>query len=200
MREVNGWWLPDTDKHFGSFAGKGGYQLDRQAMCWKYVKKWDVGLDIGAHVGFWAKEMAARFRLVHAFEPVKSHLECLRRNIPDNVKVHPLPLGGRAHKVGMRLNDSNTGGSCITEGDDYQMVTLDSFGFPTVDFIKMDVEDWEAFVIQGGKETIKRCKPIMCVEQGHTNHSGLGYKAAQKELEDLGMIQLDSIKDDYVFG
>jgi FkbM family methyltransferase len=201
MRNVSGWWLPDYDKHFGTFAGKGGYQLDRQEMCWKYVKKWDVAIDCGAHVGFWTREMLERFKLVHAFEPIKDHRDCLEANT-EGAAIHPFALGNKAQTVKMILNKDNTGGSYVSENGEgaFQMVTIDSFGFPTVDFIKMDVEDWESYVIEGAKQTLLRCKPILCVEQGHTNHGGRGFKAAQALLENMGMVQLDKIKDDYVFG
>ncbi len=43
-------------------------------------------------------------------------------------------------------------------------VTLDSYNFKNVDFIKIDVEGSEINVIKGGIETLKRCKPILYFE------------------------------------
>jgi len=45
-----------------------------------------------------------------------------------------------------------------------EMVTLDSFDFPRVDIMKIDVEGMEADVLQGATETLKRCRPILYVE------------------------------------
>jgi FkbM family methyltransferase len=42
--------------------------------------------------------------------------------------------------------------------------TIDSFNFEDVDCIKIDVEGSELFVMEGAKETIKRCRPAVQVE------------------------------------
>jgi hypothetical protein len=42
--------------------------------------------------------------------------------------------------------------------------SLDSFQLKNVDFIKVDVEGFEADVLEGAEETIKRCKPLILVE------------------------------------
>ena len=42
--------------------------------------------------------------------------------------------------------------------------TLDSLNLPRVDFMKIDVEKHEISLIQGGRETINRCKPIIFIE------------------------------------
>jgi FkbM family methyltransferase len=38
-----------------------------------------------------------------------------------------------------------------------EIQTLDSYNFSNIGFIKMDVEENELYVLEGGKETIKRC-------------------------------------------
>lgn len=62
-------------------------------------------------------------------------------------------------------------GMCgLAQGDeaDYQVPvavrTLDSFNLPRIDFIKIDVEHWEANVINGAKDLILRDRPLMLVE------------------------------------
>lgn len=72
-----------------------------------------------------------------------------------------------------------------TDNTEYvDVVTLDSFAFPRVDIMKIDVEGMEADVIEGAAETIRRCRPILYVE--HTKSdldaltrliSGFGYDA-----------------------
>ncbi len=42
--------------------------------------------------------------------------------------------------------------------------TLDSLELPRVDLIKLDLEGMEQAALDGADETIKRCKPVMCVE------------------------------------
>ena len=45
-----------------------------------------------------------------------------------------------------------------------QVLTLDTLGLERVDLIKLDVEGMEEEALEGAKETIKRCKPVMYIE------------------------------------
>lgn len=44
------------------------------------------------------------------------------------------------------------------------MITIDSQNFKRVDLLKIDVEGMELDVLEGARETIKRCKPIIFIE------------------------------------
>ena len=48
-----------------------------------------------------------------------------------------------------------------------QQRMLDEYNFENVDYIKVDVEGHELDVLQGGVKTIKRCKPLIVIEQNH---------------------------------
>jgi Methyltransferase FkbM domain len=45
--------------------------------------------------------------------------------------------------------------------------TLDSFQFPRVDLLKVDVEGYELEVLKGSLDTIARCHPDMMIEMHH---------------------------------
>lgn len=45
-----------------------------------------------------------------------------------------------------------------------RLTTLDSFAFGRVDLLKIDVEGMEMEVLEGARETIERCRPVMYVE------------------------------------
>ncbi|MDG1328720.1 MAG: polysaccharide deacetylase family protein, partial [Flavobacteriaceae bacterium] len=48
-------------------------------------------LDIGAHVGFWLKDMCKEFKQVYAFEPINAVRDCIHHNVKsDNYKLLPL--------------------------------------------------------------------------------------------------------------
>jgi FkbM family methyltransferase len=49
---------------------------------------------------------------------------------------------------------------CVT----VPMVSIDSLALERVDLIKLDVEGMELDVLQGARDTIKRCAPVMLVE------------------------------------
>jgi hypothetical protein len=45
-----------------------------------------------------------------------------------------------------------------------QVETLDSYCFQDVGFIKIDVEGYEKFVLEGAQQTIQRCRPTLQLE------------------------------------
>jgi hypothetical protein len=45
-----------------------------------------------------------------------------------------------------------------------QVETIDSYLFQDVGFIKIDVEGYEKFVLEGAVDTIKRCRPTIQLE------------------------------------
>ena len=64
MKQVYNYWMPDTDNHFYrmitkriSQGGPAEYQDDVRDAAYKYVKDFDVAIDIGANVGFWARPL-----------------------------------------------------------------------------------------------------------------------------------------------
>ena len=54
-----------------------------------------------------------------------------------------------------------------------QTKTIDSFDFPKMDFIKIDVEGWEEQVILGGLETIKKYNPKIYIEIWRKNYDSI---------------------------
>ncbi len=179
-------WLPDGEKHFPDWMtkngeivdGKGTYQIKKWRACITHIKQWRVAVDVGAHVGLWAMQMAKRFDNVIAFEPVNAFRECFYKNAwIRGVKLFPYALGAAPGRVLMTIppldGGLDTGGTHIermaaTIDDDpsiAEMHTLDSFNLEHVDFLKIDCEGYEHHVIEGARKTLLRCKPCVIVEQ-----------------------------------
>ncbi len=80
------------------------------------------------------------------------------------------------------------------------MHTLDSFELKDVDFIKIDTEGYELYVVKGAEETIKRCKPTMIVEQkGHgMKYFGFGKEEGVELLESWGMKRVANMSGDII--
>jgi hypothetical protein len=60
---------------------------------------------------------------------------------------------------------------------------------PDVSFVKIDVEGYELPVLEGAEKTIRRCRPLILVEQGgnEEKHFGRPRNEASAFLESLGM-------------
>lgn len=202
MKCADGIWFPDSEKHLVKMLakvpkinGKGTYQYHKLDAALKQVRQWRCAIDIGMHVGLWSMHLAKRFETVIGFEPVLEHIECLKLNMVgnNNYLVHQCALGNRIGSAGLKFLEGSTGSTQVTDdGQGIIMRRLDDFTFDAIDFIKIDVENYEFFVIQGAEETIKKHKPVIIFEQKGDNR--VSYKLtygkerydAQKLLESWG--------------
>lgn len=214
MREDYGWYFPDFETHFpkmiGKSIGQGGpaeYQLPVRRRSIELCAKRGTALDVGANVGLWSRDLTKYFARVIAFEPVAIFRECLERNVSGtNFVVSPLALGDKDTQATMIITEGNTGHSHLDPTKmgtgDVQVVRLDNLNMTDVDYIKIDCEGYEYRVLQGAEQTIKRCRPVVVVEQKpHDAYSkDYGQFAAVTLLQEWGMIKLDQVKDDWIMG
>lgn len=201
MRNINGWWVPDEDDHF---KAPWDYQSDSRNSALKHVKNFNVAVDGGGHIGTWAFHLCKRFRFVHIFEPDPINRECLTANLEkyDNCKIHPFALAECNTKLKIKHVKNNTGASYISPDGEYEVeaVKLDSLGVPVLDFVKLDVQEYEEFALKGAEQTLLRCRPVVCVEETTVQNIERQRFASQKFLEDIGMHLLERNGKDYVFG
>ena len=214
MYEYQGWWFPDAESHFPKMLKKsiekGGpaeYQYQVRDRSMTHVKKRGVALDIGANVGLWSRSLCKNFKSVVAFEPVAMFRECLMRNVvADNLQVKDFALGDKQTCATMIITEGNTGHTHIdpaTLGQgDTEVYRLDDLELDEVDYIKMDCEGYEYRILQGAEATIKRCRPVVVVEQKpHDAYSDqYGQHAAIELMKSWGMVRLDQVKDDWIMG
>lgn len=146
-------------------------------------------LDIGANIGVMSYYLAKNYRdrKVFAFEPIPYNYENLlkikRRFGLDNLFTYNCALGdkngmidmilpveksvrfhGLAHVVHESITDKNNGEifTCTVQ----QLDSIEELIKPGVNItgIKIDVENFEYFVLKGGTELLKKHKPIIYSE------------------------------------
>ena len=140
----------------------------------------DVVYDIGAHHGLYAVLLAQKVSRVVAFEPEQ---ECFAR-LEQNIRINDLPnisiycqaLGDREDQEVLYLGDGvgaiNSGqlGQDWTAGatQTISVVRGDMFrqmqNLPAPTVLKIDVEGYEGFVLEGFKQTLSlpECRLICC--------------------------------------
>lgn len=196
MKQVEGWWLPDDDNHFEFHLKQGPYQGRKIEVAMALVadNRRGLALDIGAHVGFWTEPLAGVFGRVIAWEPVSELADCWRRNCEDlkNVECRQYAASSDSRVLDMVMVAGNSGNCHISAGAASSFTvpseTIDSLALEHVDFIKIDVEGWELEVVRGAEETIKRCRPLIVVEQklGNAERYGVDQHAAVDLLMSWG--------------
>lgn len=212
LRRAFGWTLPGSDIFFPSQLAHSKILLDRPTWegpmleaCVPFFGRRRRALDIGAHVGFWSRWLAHNFARVDAFEPQALLRECLRANVEsENLQIHDMALGDRHGNIGANFDAANTGMSHVVEDapGEIPLARLDEFGFDDVDFIKLDAEGYELFVLRGAVETLKRNRPFVLVEQTEWNaRYGVEPGAAVAFLESRGACVLQRMsKYDFLLG
>jgi FkbM family methyltransferase len=135
-----------------------------------------VALDVGANKGVWSMALSRLVDEVHAFEPNPKMFRVLDRALGGRVHTHQIALSDRTGVAEFRVPKtrkgySNQGGSLSTTkvagphgALEVPTRRLDDLDIRNVGFMKIDVEGFEAEVIRGATETIRRDRPILVVE------------------------------------
>lgn len=209
MKEANGWFFPDDDIHLYDIVKKDGfYQKPHRDLSLSFVKRRKIAIDIGGHVGLWAKDLCENFENVIIFEADKSHISCLYKNLErfDNKTIMNVALGNEDGVCSLFNPNKSTGGNTKVDINfipemSISMHKLDTYNFRDISYMKIDVEGFELFVLEGAKNTILNNKPVITIEQkSGTDLYGIDRYAASKFLGELGMKKLGQVSDDHIFG
>lgn len=210
-RSSYGWVMPASDRHFPKYLstapkveGRRMYQSQHIQQSLQCCALRRTALDIGAHVGFWSYYLSLAFEKVHAFEPNDLFAQCFARNVAaKNVKLHRVALGDAERKIALEVDPENTGATHVRAGLEgtIPMRRLDDFGFEVVDFLKVDVEGFEKQVLEGARQTLLRCRPVVIVEQKEfAGRYGTEQFAAAELLQSLGAVVLAQVVKDLILG
>lgn len=170
---------------------------------------WDIGANVGLYSVYAAKKRNCR---VFSFEPSVFNLELLARNIhlnglTERISIVPLPLSDELGLSQMRMTTTEWGGALSTfdrqfgwDGKQIRQVfqfptiglsmndVVERLGIPQPDYIKMDVDGLEHFILKGGVSILSRIKGILIevnddfAEQAET---------CRQLLQDAGLVMAD---------
>jgi FkbM family methyltransferase len=167
----------------------GGFETAEVTFARAHFKPSSTFMDVGANAGLYSVALAGlanEVGQIMAFEPLTENLERLHRNIAlngfTNVKVFPFALGDRDGTVDLKLA-TDPGYHSIAEvsqnrglGQSRKVILrrLDSVwrenGSAEVSLIKIDVEGAEPMVLEGARELIATCRPMIMVEANTSEH------------------------------
>ena len=155
-----------------------------------------VALDVGANLGLYTFFLARACRHVYAFEPNPGPLRSLRCVADSNVTVLPLALSDKSGAAELSIPRGRKGwtnnGAALERQFPGRMITvrvpcrrIDDLGIADVGLVKIDVEGHELAVLQGARETLRRDKPALLVENEYS-HTGGRFSDVFRFLESLG--------------
>lgn len=149
----------------------------------------DVLIDIGANVGFYSCLARHMNKHVLSFEPCRSNLDLLFRNLEANQwsDVEVFPLGLSDHATVLPLYGAGTSASLVNEWADQSSLHVNHIPVTTLDLvlgerftdkrvvIKMDVEGAELGVLRGAEKLLSRSnRPVWMVEVCFDEHHPAG--------------------------
>jgi len=181
----------------------------REPGCTKTIKRMLADgmrvIDIGANIGYYAlieASLVGNSGKVYAFEPDPKNFELLTHNVELNsysnrVELHNLAVGNyigdsllevtdqfNLHKIMLEKPGHKSKKNCIK----VQMITLDHF-FKNehVDFVRMDVEGFEYYILQGMHSILQEKKLKMFIEVHPARINDMG-KSVEEMLRALAKL------------
>lgn len=202
--------IPYYDTHFENLEEiRRGYQHALIEKVLPFCKQNGKALDVGAHIGMITYQILSYFKKIHTFEPCIDNFNCLIKNIiSSKVTHHNIGLSDKSTESILYKNESNSGEHTLNENkfckmEKIRMRTLDSLKLFNIDFIKIDVQDWELKVLMGGEKSIKKWKPVILVEDCFGKNELLKKRKdiseVQNYLKKLGMTFIKRIGKDVVY-
>lgn len=143
-------------------------------------------IDIGANVGLYS--LYAKFLpdcMFYSFEPFKKVFDILNKNIElnniNNIITYNIGLADKKEKKELKISLTNNGLNTMGNNplrfntDDVNEVnvdTIDNLFYDNnieVNYIKIDTEGFEYYILKGAEKTINKYKPIIQIEYNITN-------------------------------
>lgn len=197
----------------------GSFEKVIQTLFKNIIKDNNVVFDVGANVGVHAtlfSKLVGNNGKVYAFEPVRHNIKRLNMNLRlngvQNVNIIDKGVGDKNTIQTMNVFKEDSPNLAVSsfidydyiqkefenglvEKEEFEIVTLDSFveenTINQVDFLKIDVEGFEYYVLSGAKEIIRKYKPTILFEFYSKRIVDIGL--SNKEFKDI----LDSYYDCY---
>jgi len=203
IEKVNGFWVPCNDIHLEDW--KSGKPFTQNKCLNKFLwycesqgKKMRTVIDVGAWCGTWAKAIEPFAKKVVAFEPDKTHFECLQKNCTSNCDPKMEAVGSEIKTIAL-TEDDFTQAKRVDKQGNIRMTTLDHLTYQDVDMIKIDVEGYEMEVLKGATKTLETVKYLMVELNNNTKKYGSSNIEIEKYLQSLGFKVLMAHWPDKVF-
>ncbi len=157
----------------------GEYDRDMCTVVKRIIPPNPVCVDIGANIGFWTNFLVSdcQAQKVFSIEPEPNNGQLFKSNVQMNdagskVQFFPMAVGDRAGQLDLYLSDDNAGDHQLYQSDqgrkhikvDVNRVD-DLIGSEVVDFVKMDVQGFESYVVNGMLGLLERSQDIVVLTE-----------------------------------
>lgn len=200
----NKWVWPIQDQN--SWQGQNSFQ-DLYKHVLPYVSNRNIMIQAGGNCGFILSKFVEHFETVYTFEPDPINFYCLNQNVTspnvikmqcclgynnDPLKTQQLIRPGKPH---------DTGGVHVAGPGNTPSIMIDSLNLPGCDLIQLDIEGFELNALLGGINTIKKYRPVLCIEfcEKWLNRYDGSSEKIESLLEELGYKNVESYGVDKIY-
>lgn len=186
---------PAWCEHWRLALSIGDQWVDRDTVraALRLARPGGTAIDGGAHVGSWVPRLASAFPRVVCFEPCPENFALLAANTRGlrGVELRQAALGAAACSARLQRvpePGANSGQWAIADaGVEVAVETVDGLGLADLALLKLDLEGYELPALQGAAETLRRCRPVVVIEEaGWGRLHGLPDRAATAWLIGAG--------------
>jgi len=200
----NRWYWPKIDEN--SWEGQ-NKSKDLCEVVLKYIKNKNIMVQAGGNCGFLLNTFVPHFNTIYTFEPDTVNFYCLNQNVTSNNVIKMQCCIGNEQKtvtvqqliIPNKLHD--IGGVHINGSGNVPTIVLDNLNIPDCNLIQLDVEGYEFNALLGAIETIKKFKPVLCIEfcEKWLNRYNTNGENIYKLLNDLNYKLADTHGVDNIF-
>jgi len=200
----NKWVWPEADENSWKYQNEYG-ELASKII--PYIKDKKIMIQAGGNCGYLLNSFTEYFEIIYTFEPDPVNFYCLNQNItsPNVIKMqccvgnNPTPVAVQQLIRPDRPND--TGGVHIAGPGYIPTIVIDNLNLTGCDLIQLDVEGYELNALLGAINTIKKYKPVLCVEfcEKWLNRYNDNSEKILSLLDNLGYTQIDEYGVDKIF-
>lgn len=195
------------------------FNLDILQMALPHIQVKGLAIDGGAHIGAWTQALLNEgFDSIYAFEPTSETFISLSEIMKhkSSVRLYNAALGNACELINVVNIEKKLGKSeshyirfvdhILMEKEiivdlNISMLTIDSLDLERLDFLKLDVEGFEYFILRGGKRTIKKYHPVIIIEQSSypSKRYGISNGKASALLRYWGASSIANMGRDEIF-
>jgi FkbM family methyltransferase len=184
-------WLNTSGYLDRQIIDSGSFEAASMSAVRRLVREGDAVLDVGANIGYYTvrfgKLVGATGRVIAA-EPTSHFRNTLERNIVENgltnVQVLDYGFSDRADTVAIDIGPSSAtmhsppGFDRVLSRETIKLSRLDdvqaSLGLQRLDFMKIDVDGHEPYVLRGAWSVLGKYSPIILMEISHLHYFQAG--------------------------
>lgn len=183
MKRIGSWYVPDNENWPDTIQSINDNNFSCYptiSKCFEYIQNFNIAVDIGTWIGDSTDQLSRSFKKIYGFEANPEVFQCAKENLKtrNNIELFNVALSDINRDSCELFNGVSTFSGWINTLDKSEINidhipknvyrvesrSLDSFNFSEIDFLKIDADSHEGFILQGSLDFFENNNPIILIE------------------------------------